>query len=201
VDSEAGIRLRGAIRHSHAGGQQPTQLEALENFMEISSASLSQKPRTRKRPVARGPAGGQGGPEEAVNGEPLSAVAEDSAQLQPGEEIIALDLDIRATVVRVLWEALWSRVQELPDPGLSEEGVKGIAADIEAALFDLTLGTTCRYKTKYRSLLFNLRDPRNPDLFLKVVRGDVTPHNLVRMSSVQLASQELARWRDQEEKR
>uniref|UniRef100_G3UDF2 TFIIS central domain-containing protein n=1 Tax=Loxodonta africana TaxID=9785 RepID=G3UDF2_LOXAF len=39
------------------------------------------------------------------------------------------------------------------------------------------------------------------DLFLKVVRGDVTPHGLVRMSSIQLAPQELARWRDQKEKR
>lgn len=34
-----------------------------------------------------------------------------------------------------------------------------------------------------------------------MVHGDLTPHDLVRMSSVQLAPQELARWRDQEEKR
>lgn len=45
---------------------------------------------------------------------------------------------------------------------LSKEVVEGIAAGIEAALFDLTQATNCRYKTKYRSLLFNLRDPRNP---------------------------------------
>ncbi|XP_063092037.1 SPOC domain-containing protein 1 isoform X3 [Cavia porcellus] len=201
VDSETGIQLQGAIHHSQAGEQQLPQLEALENFMEVSSASPSQKPRARKRPAGRAPTGGQGGPEEAVNGEPLPAVAEDSAQLQPGEETIAPDLDIRGTVVRVLWKALWSRSQKLSDLGLSEEAVKGIAADIEAALFDLMQGTTYRYKTKYRTLLFNLRDPRNPDLFLKVVHGNVTPHDLVRMSSVQLASQELARWRDQEEKK
>uniref|UniRef100_A0A8C0CHZ9 TFIIS central domain-containing protein n=1 Tax=Balaenoptera musculus TaxID=9771 RepID=A0A8C0CHZ9_BALMU len=92
-------------------------------------------------------------------------------------------------------------LQERPDLVLSEEAVEGIAAGIEAALFDLTKATNGRYKNKYRSLLFNLRDPRNPDLFLKVVHGDVSPHGLVRMSSVQLAPQELARWRDQEEKR
>lgn len=45
---------------------------------------------------------------------------------------------------------------------LSEEAVEGIAAGIETALFNLTQTTSCRYKTKYRSLLFNLRDPRNP---------------------------------------
>lgn len=53
-------------------------------------------------------------------------------------------------------------LQELPDLVLSEEAVEGIAAGIETALFDLTQATSCRYKTKYRSLLFNLRDPRNP---------------------------------------
>lgn len=52
-------------------------------------------------------------------------------------------------------------LQECPDLVLSEEVVEGIAADVEAALFDLTQDTSCRYKTKYRSLLFNLRDPRN----------------------------------------
>ncbi|KAK2106362.1 SPOC domain-containing protein 1 [Saguinus oedipus] len=92
-------------------------------------------------------------------------------------------------------------LRELPDLVLSEEVVEGIAAGIEAALWDLTQGTNGRYKTKYRSLLFNLRDPRNLDLFLKVVHGDVNPYDLVRMSSMQLAPQELARWRDQEEKR
>lgn len=53
-------------------------------------------------------------------------------------------------------------LQEHPDLVLSEQAVEGIAAGIETALFDLTQATSCRYKTKYRSLLFNLRDPRNP---------------------------------------
>lgn len=34
-----------------------------------------------------------------------------------------------------------------------------------------------------------------------MLQGSVTPHDLVRMNSIQLASQDLARWRDQEEKR
>ncbi|XP_032159442.1 SPOC domain-containing protein 1 isoform X2 [Mustela erminea] len=142
------------------------------------------------------------GPAEAEEEEPGEQDGgEDSAQLRPQQEKLSLDVGVRATVVHALQEVLRNRLQDLPDLVLSEEAVEGIAAGIETALFDLTQATSCRYKTKYRSLLFNLRDPRNPDLFLKVVRGDVTPHNLVRMSSTQLAPQELARWRDQEEKR
>ncbi|CAO2589234.1 SPOC domain-containing protein 1 [Lemmus lemmus] len=98
-------------------------------------------------------------------------------------------------------EMLWTRVQEFPDLLLREEEVAGIAEGIEAALFHLTQDTNLRYKTKYRSLLFNLRDPRNSDLFLKVAHCDVSPHDLVQMSSIQLAPKELSRWRDQEERR
>ncbi|XP_053432393.1 SPOC domain-containing protein 1 [Nycticebus coucang] len=143
----------------------------------------------------------QSGPVEAEEEEPLQEGAEDPAQLRPQQEELPLVMKIRGTVARAMQEVLWSRLQELPDLVLHEEVVESVAANIEAALFDLTQSTNCRYKTKYRSLLFNLRDPRNMDLFLKVVHGDVTPHDLVRMSSIQLAPQELARWRDQKEKR
>lgn len=98
-------------------------------------------------------------------------------------------------------EVLWTRAQELPDLALREDEVEAIAEGIEEALFHLTQDTNLRYKNKYRSLLFNLRDPRNVDLFLKVAHCDVTPNNLVQMSSIQLAPKELSRWRDQEERK
>ncbi|VFV40856.1 spocd1 protein [Lynx pardinus] len=223
LGSGAVVHLLGAISCGQAGEPQHPKLEVLENMMEASSVSPVQRSRRKERPVARGPTGCQegaplqeacaewpgflspplhGGPGEPEEEEPVEPDwREDSAQLQPQQEKLSLDIGVRGAVVHAMREVLWSRLRELPDLVLSEEAVGGIAADIEAALFDLTQATNCRYKTKYRSLLFNLRDPRNPDLFLKVLQGDVTPHGLVRMSSTQLAPQELARWRDQEEKR
>lgn len=44
---------------------------------------------------------------------------------------------------------------------MREEEAESIAEGIEEALFHLTQDTNLRYKNKYRSLLFNLRDPRN----------------------------------------
>ncbi|XP_011356361.1 SPOC domain-containing protein 1 [Pteropus vampyrus] len=217
LGSGALIHLLGAISHGQAGELQPSKLEALENMMEVSSASPAQRPRRKGRPVTRDPTGcqerlpvqeagaecpGQCSSLDAAVDEPGGPdMGKDLAQLQPQQEKPPLDIEVRGTVVRAMQEVLWSRLLEFPDLVLSEEVVESIAAGIEAALFDLTQATNCRYKTKYRSLLFNLRDPRNPDLFLKVVHGDITLHGLVQMSSMQLAPQELARWRDQEEKR
>nr|XP_031320472.1 SPOC domain-containing protein 1 [Camelus dromedarius] len=218
VGSGAVIRLLGAISRGQARGPLPPKLEVLEDMMEVSSASPAQRPRKKETPMAQGLEGCQDGvPFQEADAEcpgPQCGLVEakeeergkqdegeDSAQLQPQQEKLPLDIEVRGTVVRAMQEVLWSRLRELPDLVLSEEAVEGIAAGIEAALYDLTQATNSRYKTKYRSLLFNLRDPRNWDLFFKVAHGDVTPHDLVRMNSVQLAPQELARWRDQEEKR
>ncbi|XP_021016900.1 SPOC domain-containing protein 1 [Mus caroli] len=136
-------------------------------------------------------------PSETEHTELLQQRAED-----PGEQgMTPLDAGVRSTVVRAMQEVLWTRAQELPDLALREDEVEAIAEGIEEALFHLTQDTNLRYKNKYRSLLFNLRDPRNVDLFLKVAHCDVTPNNLVQMSSIQLAPKELSRWRDQEERK
>ncbi|XP_040612474.1 SPOC domain-containing protein 1 [Mesocricetus auratus] len=159
--------------------------------MKVSSA------RRQRKPMSSSPTRCQCDFSESKNEEPLQQGTED-----PGDQdTVPLDVGVRSTVVRTMQEVLWTRVQELPDLPMREEEVASIAEDIEAALFHLTQDTNLRYKTKYRSLLFNLKDPRNSDLFLKVARCDVSPHDLVQMSSIQLAPKELSRWRDEEERR
>ncbi|XP_077929616.1 SPOC domain-containing protein 1 isoform X4 [Halichoerus grypus] len=173
------LHLLGAIRRGQAGELQPPKLEVLEDMMKVSLASPVQRPRRKERPRAQGPTRCQEraplheacaecpgcGPVEAEEEEAGEQDGgEDSAQLQPQQEKLSLDIGVRGTVVRAIQEVLWSRLQELPDLVLSEEAVEGIAVGIETALFDLIQATSCRYKTKYRSLLFNLRDPRNPGL-------------------------------------
>nr|XP_020838674.1 LOW QUALITY PROTEIN: SPOC domain-containing protein 1 [Phascolarctos cinereus] len=118
----------------------------------------------------------------------------------PGPSLQLSGEQVRSAVAESLREVLLKRLQEPADLAVGEEAVRGIAANIEAAIFELMQCTDYRYKTKYRSLVFNLRDPRNKDLFLQVIRGDITPQGLVRMSATELASQELAEWRDREVK-
>jgi len=51
------------------------------------------------------------------------------------------------------------------------------------------------YKSKLRSLAFNLRDPHNPDLRAHVLVGEILASALVRMSPADLANKDLAEWR------
>ncbi|XP_028615837.1 SPOC domain-containing protein 1 [Grammomys surdaster] len=185
VCSGSWIKLLGAVSSRHPG-----QIEPLDE-LEANSA------RRKRRPMTAHPAPRQTDPSETEIVEPLQQRAEDPGEL----ETMPLDDGVRSSVVHAMKEVLWTRAQELPDLALREEEVEGIAEGIEEALFQLTQDINLRYKNKYRSLLFNLRDPRNVDLFLKVAHCDVTPKDLVQMSSIQLAPKELSRWRDQEERR
>jgi hypothetical protein len=56
-----------------------------------------------------------------------------------------------------------------------------------------------QYKAKFRSLLFNLKDPINPELRARVLTGEVPPARLARMEPHELASRDLAQWRSKRE--
>ena len=58
-----------------------------------------------------------------------------------------------------------------------------------------------KYKTRYRSILFNARDPKNTGLYHKILKETISPTQLVRMTSEELASKELLEWREREEKK
>uniref|UniRef100_H0WTL9 PHD finger protein 3 n=1 Tax=Otolemur garnettii TaxID=30611 RepID=H0WTL9_OTOGA len=104
---------------------------------------------------------------------------------------------IRQSVRHSLKEILMKR---LTDSNLKvpEEKAAKVATKIEKELFSFFRDTDAKYKNKYRSLMFNLKDPKNNILFKKVLKGEVTPDHLIRMSPEELASKELAAWRRRE---
>ncbi|GFH07213.1 uncharacterized protein HaLaN_01983, partial [Haematococcus lacustris] len=57
-------------------------------------------------------------------------------------------------------------------------------------MFAQSRGVNQQYKAKFRSLSFNLKDPKNPDLRARVLEGDIEAQELVEMSAEQLASSE-----------
>ncbi|XP_064480998.1 uncharacterized protein LOC135394261 isoform X2 [Ornithodoros turicata] len=105
---------------------------------------------------------------------------------------------VRINVRKMLRDSLSSRCKEADDVKLASDEIKRIAIRIEEELFKYFKDTGTKYKSKYRSLVFNIKDTRNQGLFRKIVRGKISPDKLVRMTPEELASKELARWRERE---
>ena len=53
-----------------------------------------------------------------------------------------------------------------------------------------------KYRRTIHSKIFNLRDRHNPQLRLKFLRGNITPQDFARMTSMEMASEELQAMRD-----
>ncbi|KAL4640915.1 PHD finger protein 3 isoform X2 [Arapaima gigas] len=105
--------------------------------------------------------------------------------------------EIRRNVRESLKEILLKRLNE-SDLKVSTERASHVATKTEKELFAFFRDTDSKYKSKYRSLMFNLKDSKNNVLFKRVLKGEISPHHLIRMSPEELASKELAAWRQRE---
>lgn len=107
---------------------------------------------------------------------------------------------LRSNVRKSLLESLSSRISEEPELKTAEQDLEELISKIEEELYNQFSKVDQKYKTKYRSLLFNIKDPKNLNFFKKIMFKWVTPYQLVRMTADEMASQELAEWRERENK-
>ncbi|CAN1134149.1 Transcription elongation factor TFIIS [Linum perenne] len=63
-----------------------------------------------------------------------------------------------------------------------------VAVAVETTMFEKLGKSNGAQKAKYRSIMFNLKDPKNPDLRRKVLLGQVNPERLVTMTPEEMAS-------------
>ena len=110
---------------------------------------------------------------------------------------------IRENAKKGLKDALKTRMSkaESDEHRLSEDKLAELVHDVESELYRLyNRDVGPKYKNKYRSLVFNLKDEKNFGLFRKVVTRRIGPRALVAMTAEQLASKELKEWRQAEQK-
>lgn len=97
------------------------------------------------------------------------------------EEKVAPDPEsMRSSAKTSLKEALWHRCKEASgSAGVmkeKEKEVERVAEEIEEALFRLfNKDVGMKYKAKYRSLIFNIKDAKNQGLFRKIIERKITP--------------------------
>ena len=113
---------------------------------------------------------------------------------------------IRENARKGLKDALKTRMAKATEAGdehlrLSEEKLAELVREVEGELYRLyNKDVGPKYKNKYRSLVFNLKDEKNLGLFRKVVTRRIGPRALVAMTAEELASKELKEWRQAEQK-
>jgi transcription elongation factor S-II len=71
-----------------------------------------------------------------------------------------------------------------------------LADEIESAIFSEFRNTEAKYKNRVRSRVANLKDQRNPDLRLNVLRGIISPSKIAKMDSNEMASKQMKELRD-----
>lgn len=110
----------------------------------------------------------------------------------------------RSSVRNILKDTLKQRMKEFDHPSIpkmTDDEIMGFAKETEREMFlFFNKDTRDKYKTKYRSLKFNLSDVKNKTLLERICAKKLTPKQLVELPSAALASEELSKWREDENK-
>jgi len=122
--------------------------------------------------------------------------------VEKSEQDVEAERKVRDKVRASVQDALELAVKETKEIG--EEASNGepdvVAKAVEEALFAACANDAGKeYRTKARSLMFNLKDAHNPQLRARVLADDLKPQRFVMMSPAELANKELIEWRKKRE--
>jgi len=70
-----------------------------------------------------------------------------------------------------------------------------MAEDAEVRMFEVLGGVSKEYKARFRSLMFNLKDPKNPHFIKQVITGQIHTNDLADMEVKDMASEEVKKQR------
>lgn len=87
--------------------------------------------------------------------------------------------NIRDNVQKTVLEHLTNRLKDCDDIKLTEEEIKNISTEIEEQLYKCFGDTGQKYRNKYRSLIFNIKDPKNHTLWRRICEKSIGPYELV----------------------
>nr|XP_043634296.1 transcription elongation factor TFIIS-like [Erigeron canadensis] len=100
---------------------------------------------------------------------------------------------IRDKVRELLSEALCKVHGEIDDELRDEAEASDpyrVAVSVESAMFEKWGRSNGAQKFKYRSIMFNIKDPKNPDFRRKVLLGHVKPERILELTPEEMASTE-----------
>ncbi|KAJ6304288.1 hypothetical protein OIU77_018036 [Salix suchowensis] len=110
---------------------------------------------------------------------------------KPSEEPVRCSDGLRGKVRHILVESFSRVAREVKEKLMEAVSLRdpiSVAADVESVMFEKMGAFNGTKQLNYRSILFNMKDPKNPDLRRKVLLGQIKPEKLVTMTSEEMAS-------------
>ncbi|KAE8717592.1 Transcription elongation factor TFIIS [Hibiscus syriacus] len=110
--------------------------------------------------------------------------------------MVKCDDPLRDKFREILVEALSKVASEADEDMLYQVNAADpirVAVSVESVMFEKMGKSNGAQKFKYRSIMFNMKDPKNPDFRRKVLLGEVKPERLITMTPEEMASDERQR--------
>lgn len=95
------------------------------------------------------------------------------------------DVEVRTSFIKMIKSSLVCEQR----PGFDQ--AEKISSELEDAIFMEFKNTESKYRNRLKSRVLNLRDKKNPDLLISFLDGHITPERLAKMTSEEMASDQL----------
>jgi transcription elongation factor S-II len=79
--------------------------------------------------------------------------------------------------------------------GIDDHHIVHLAAVIEDCIYQEFKSSDQKYKARVRSRVSNLGDNKNPELCRKVITGEISPNEIARMTTMEMASDDMKKLR------
>eukprot|EP00899_Mesostigma_viride_P015819 jgi/Mesvir1/24238/Mv10944-RA.1 len=188
LQTQVGKKVKKLSKHSN-----PEVAKHAKVLVEAWRKIVEEESRSKNSPSQ--PAGpSEGASSGALKRKGSTSSVSDAGSKTPKTSGSSFSLPPLADPIR---DKIRQNIMEALQLAQGQEGTEGrnageVATDIEAEMYEVFVGASKdmkEYKAKYRTIHFNLKDPKNPDLRHRVLSGNLHPSTLLRLTPEEMASE------------
>lgn len=159
----APMQQRGGQQQQQAQQQQTKQVRVTQSTIKTFTLPKMDKPPSLQPKVLR------------------TTPVKQSEQMSSLRDKLQDQENIRESVRKTLMDHLLIRLKanDANDITLTSDEVGKLTTEIEMHLYKHFSATGPKYRAKYRSLMFNIKDPKNQTLWRRICEKSITPAQLV----------------------
>ncbi|KAL5738952.1 hypothetical protein ACOSP7_027902 [Xanthoceras sorbifolium] len=182
------VQKANAVKVEKVSTAETVKIERSRSFSRVDSVKVEKK-------EANGNASETVKVEKIIKEEKQASSVKKSSQAPIGTPklttLIKCNDSLRDKIRELLVEALFKVANEADDENIHAVNACDpirVAVSVESLMYEKLGKSNGAQKLKYRSIMFNIKDPKNPDLRRRVLLGEVNPERLISMTPEEMAS-------------